>query len=87
MEEENRILRILSNPTRFKILKRLIKSPDYTTNLSKKLYIESSIITKALKKIEKEGLVSTFRDKKLKYYKIKDKFLLDKLKESITKVQ
>ena len=40
---------------------------------AKKLNIESSVITHALKKLENEGLIHAYREKKLKYYEINDK--------------
>ncbi|MDP2671996.1 MAG: winged helix-turn-helix domain-containing protein [Candidatus Daviesbacteria bacterium] len=40
--------------------------------------IESSRITHTLKRLEKNNLVKTYREKKLKYYQLKDK---DKIKQ------
>ncbi|MFA5519280.1 MAG: winged helix-turn-helix domain-containing protein [Spirochaetota bacterium] len=69
----------MSGNTCFTILNELLESPDYTTNLSNKLKIESSVITHALKKLEKNNLVDSYREKKLKYYQLKDKGKIQKL--------
>jgi len=46
---------------------------------AKKLNIESSVITHALKKLENEGLIHAYRKKKLKYYEINDKNTINTL--------
>ena len=73
MNKQTQILKLLAGDTRYRILNHLLEAPDYTISLAKKLNIESSVITHQLKKLEKEGLLYSYRKGKLKYYKIKDK--------------
>lgn len=73
MNGQTQMLKLLACDTRHSILKELLKKPDYTISLAKKLNIESSVITHALKKLENEGLIQAYREKKLKYYEIIDK--------------
>lgn len=73
MNNSTQMLKLLAGDTRFKILKQLLESPDYTINLAKKLNLESSIVTHQLKKLEREGVLCSYRKGKLKYYEIKDK--------------
>lgn len=70
MAERLKILRLLSGKIRYKILNQLLIEPDYTINLAKKLNLESSIITHSLKPLEKQGIVCSYRIKKLKYYQV-----------------
>jgi DNA-binding transcriptional ArsR family regulator len=70
MDERLKILQLLSSKTRFEILNKLLIEPDYTINLAKKLNLESSIVTHALKPLEKQGIVCSYRVKKLKYYQV-----------------
>ncbi|MGB3458354.1 MAG: winged helix-turn-helix domain-containing protein [Halobacteriota archaeon] len=79
MVESTQILKVLAGDTRFRILNELMKEPDYTISLAEKLNLESSIITHSLKKLEKHGLLCSYRKGKLKYYGINDKEAIQKL--------
>ncbi len=78
MKEVNGVLRLISGKSCFKVLNLLVDSPNYTINIADKLGVESSIITHALKKLEKNGLIDSYRVKKKKYYQIRQK---DKIKK------
>lgn len=86
MNNSTQILKILAGNTRYKILNQLLESPDFTISLAKKLNLESSIITHQLKKLEKEGLLFSYRKGKLKYYEIKDKQALKSFFSSLNKL-
>jgi len=86
MNNSTQILKVLAGDTRYKILNQILESPDYTINLAKKLSLESSIITHQLKKLEKEGLLFSYRKGKLKYYEIKDKQALKSFFSSLNKL-
>jgi predicted transcriptional regulator len=81
------ILRLLSGETCFKVVNILMSEPDFTTSLSKKLDIESSRITHTLKNLEKNDLVSTYREKKLKYYQLKHKKKIHVLMKIVAEIQ
>tara|TARA_Y100000310_G_C20318901_1_gene639780 strand:- start:382 stop:651 length:270 start_codon:yes stop_codon:yes gene_type:complete len=72
-------LKLILGKSNFKVLSLLLDSPDYTISIAEKLNLESSIITHALKKLEKAGLLETYRIKKKKYYKIKKKEKIKKI--------
>ena len=86
MNELTQLLKTLSGSTRLRILQQLLEEPDYTVNLSKKLNLESSIVTHSLKKLEKQGLVHSYRKGKLKYYKIKNKEILRSIFVNLNKL-
>ena len=73
------MLRLISGKSCFKVLNLLIESPNYTINIADKLDVESSIITHALKKLERNGLIDSYRVKKKKYYQIRQKEKIKKI--------
>jgi len=80
------MLKLLACDTRYKILNILLKNPDYTISLAKKLNIESSVITHSLKKLESGGLIHAYRKKKLKYYEIVDKNTINTIFSNLDKL-
>ncbi len=55
------ILAVVENPTRRKILQAVVKEPHYPLQLSKELGISQQAIVKNLNLMEKEGLVTSYR--------------------------
>jgi predicted transcriptional regulator len=86
MNNSTQILKILAGDTRYRLLNQLLESPDYTISLAKKLNLESSIITHQLKKLEREGLLFSYRRGKLKYYEIKNKQALKSIFSNLNKL-
>ena len=86
MTEEMQILKALACSVRYRILTQILIEPDYTTSLSKKLNIESSLVTHSLKRLEKVGLLLTYRNGKLKYYEIADKRAMRNLFSSLERL-
>jgi predicted transcriptional regulator len=58
-EEFNSILRVLENPVRRKIIKRLSRSPSYSLQLSKDLGLGQPLVARHLAMMEKAGIVSS----------------------------
>ena len=58
-EEFNLILRVLENPVRRKIIKRLSRSPSYPLQLSKELGLGQPLVARHLAMMEKSGIVSS----------------------------
>jgi len=73
MLTELELMKFFSGKTCNRVLKELLIGPDYTTNLSNKLKLESSIVTHCLKKLDKNGLTDTYWVKKIKYYELRSK--------------
>jgi len=86
MISETQLLQFFSGETCFRVLNELLKKPDYTTSLSKRLDIESSRITHCLKKLESLNIVHGYREKKLKFYEIKNKQKISKLFEIVREI-
>ncbi|MDG6989347.1 MAG: ArsR family transcriptional regulator [Nitrososphaerota archaeon] len=57
-EELNRILQVVENPVRKKIIKRLSQEPAYQLQLSKELGLGQSLVAKHLKIMSNAGLVT-----------------------------
>lgn len=53
------ILRVLENPTRRRILERLVRESHYPLQLSKKLGVSQQAVVKHLKALEESGLVAS----------------------------
>lgn len=56
------ILALVENPTRRKILQAVVREPHYPLQLSKELGISQQAIVKNLNLMEKEGLVTSYRE-------------------------
>ncbi len=56
------ILAVVENPTRRRILQAVVKEPHYPLQLSKELGISQQAIVKNLNLMEKEGLVTSYRE-------------------------
>lgn len=66
MDEEitlDRLLSILENPTRRKILRKLTKETHYSLQLAKELNVSQQAIVKHLKILEENDLVESFEEK------------------------
>jgi len=61
MDDLNRILSVIENPTRRRILQALAKEPHYPLQLSKELGVSQQAVVKNLDIMERSGLVSSSR--------------------------
>lgn len=62
MNDMDSILSVVENPTRRKILQAVVREPHYPLQLSKELGISQQAIVKNLNLMEREGLVTSYRE-------------------------
>lgn len=62
MDEIDRLLTIVENRTRRKILESLMTAPSYPLQLSKELGVSQQAVMKNLTLMERDGLVSSYRE-------------------------
>ncbi|NLK26406.1 MAG: helix-turn-helix domain-containing protein [Euryarchaeota archaeon] len=62
MAELDKLLSVIENPTRRRILEALVREPHYPLQLSKELGISQQAVMKHLKVLEAYGLVRSYRE-------------------------
>jgi ArsR family transcriptional regulator len=62
MNDIDRILSIIENPTRRKILQAVVREPHYPLQLSKELGVSQQAIMKNLNVMEKNGILISYRE-------------------------
>ena len=80
-EELMRLLEILGNETRIRILKSLSREPMYVSEISNLLRVGQQAILRHLRELEELGIIESYKGESIrgpdrKYYKIRDRFTL-----------
>lgn len=77
------VLKILSDPTRFRILSMLLDSPEglCVYEIAEGVGISHSAASHQLAKLEAHGIVESFREGQTVCYELRDSELTDSLKE------
>lgn len=62
MDDLDRLLNVMENPTRRRILEALVREPHYPLRLSKALGISQQAVSKNLSIMEREGIIVSYRE-------------------------
>lgn len=81
--EAQKIVKVLSNPTRFQMLFILEQKEMNVSDLTSLLQLEQSAVSHQLALLRKYQLVSTHRVGKANYYQLNDPHILDLINETL----
>lgn len=83
MNDQVKLFKALADPSRLKILNRLLESPMYVEVLAERLELTPSTVSFHLKKLLDAGLVTKEKDQYYVLYSLKDDLMDSTLKELI----
>jgi len=76
-------LKVLSDPTRLRVMRRLLETPCHVSELQKHVGIEQSLLSHHLRVLRDAGLVDSERDGKAVLYRVTSGALLSSRGEAI----
>lgn len=83
LEETGDLFKVLSDPTRIKILLSIAEGEKCVHELAKETSSELSNISHHLRRMKDKNLVDFRRDGRHKYYKVKDEHVMNIVKQGI----